>query len=284
MARAPSRMPGELVVTGDDFGKSSEVNAAVEAAHREGILTTASLMVAEPAFDDAVARARACPELATGLHLVLCDGRAASAPSAGPRLAAADGVFERSPARAGIRYWRERRALRGPLERELRAQLERYLASGLPLDHLDGHHHLHLHPVVFDVLAPLLGEYRVPFVRLVHEDALGRGALPRPHDPVPAIFAALARRARRLADAQGAVGTDRVYGLRATGRMDERELLRLVRGLRAATAEIYFHPSRASEPGRREEEALRSNAVRQAVKDAGYALASTRTLARRRAA
>jgi chitin disaccharide deacetylase len=273
-------MPGELVVTGDDFGKSREVNEAVEAAHRDGILTTASLMVAEPEFEDAVARARACPGLATGLHLVLCDGRAASAPSA----LAQGGVFERSPARAGIRYWRERRALRGPLERELRAQLERYLASGLPLDHVDGHHHLHLHPVVFDVLAPLLGEYRVPVVRLVREDALGRGALPRPHDPVPAIFAALSRRARRLAAGQGARATDRVYGLRATGRMDERELLRLVRGLRAPTVEIYFHPTRASEPGRREEEALRSAAVRQALKDAGYALASTRSLARSRAA
>jgi hopanoid biosynthesis associated protein HpnK len=276
-------MRGELVVTGDDFGASRAVNEAVEAAHREGILTTASLMVAEPEFDDAVERARALPELATGLHLVLCDGRAAS-PSSSAALARPDGVFERSPARAGIRYWRERRALRGPLERELRAQLERYLASGLPLDHVDGHHHLHLHPVVFDVLAPLLGEYRVPVVRLVREDALGRGALPRPHDPVPAIFAALSRRARRLAAGQGARATDRVYGLRATGRMDERELLRLVRGLRAPTVEIYFHPTRASEPGRREEEALRSAAVRQALKDAGYALASTRSLARSRAA
>jgi hypothetical protein len=118
----------------------------------------------------------------------------------------------------------------------------------------------------------------------VHEDALGRIGLPRPHDPVPAIFAALARRARRLAAAQGARGVDRVYGLRASGRMDEREVLRLVRGLRAATVELYFHPSRASEPGRREEEALRSAAVRQALKDAGYSIASTRTLARSAAA
>jgi hopanoid biosynthesis associated protein HpnK len=277
-------MPGEIVVTGDDFGKSREVNEAVEAAHREGILTTASLMVAEPAFEDAVARARACPGLATGLHLVLCDGRAASAASAPAGLASADGAFERSPARAGIRYWLERRALREPIERELRAQIERYLASGLPLDHVDGHHHLHLHPVVFDVLAPLLGEYRVPFVRLVREDALGRGALPRPHDPVPAIFAVLSRRARRIAAGQGARAADRVYGLRASGRMDERELLRLVRGLRAPSVEIYFHPTRATEPGRREEEALRSAAVRQALKDAGYALASTRSLGRSRAA
>jgi chitin disaccharide deacetylase len=277
-------MPGEIVVTGDDFGASRAVNEAVEAAHRDGILTTASIMVAEPAFEDAVARARALPDLATGLHLVLCDGRAASAPGSIPGLVGGDGVFDASPARAGVRYFRERRTLRAQLERELRAQLERYLASGLPLDHVDGHHHLHLHPVVFDVLAPLLGEYRVPFVRLLHEDGLGRAGWPRPHDPVPAIFAALARRARRRAAPQGARGTERVYGLRASGRLDERELLRIVRGLRAPSVEIYCHPNGATESGRREEAALRSRAVRQALKDAGYRLASTRSLGRRRAA
>jgi hopanoid biosynthesis associated protein HpnK len=276
-------MQGEIVFTGDDFGASRAVNEAIAGAHRDGLLTAASVMVAGEAFDDAVERARALPDLATGLHVVLCDGRAASRPDAVPGLAGPDGSFEKSPARAGVRYWLGRRTLRSQLERELRAQLERYLASGLPLDHVDGHHHLHLHPVVFDVLAPLLGEYRVPVVRFVHEDAVGRSGLPRPHDPVPAIFAALSRRGRRLAAPHGVRGPERVYGLRATGRMDERELLRLVRGIRAPSVEIYFHPSRATDPGRREEEALRSAAVRQALKDAGYRLASTRTLARGRA-
>jgi hopanoid biosynthesis associated protein HpnK len=270
-------MPGDLIVTGDDFGASAEVNDAIEACHREGLLTSASLMAGEPAFDDAVERARRLPGLATGLHLVLCDGRPVSAPASIPGLVAASGRFESSPARAGLRYWSARRALRPQLAREIRAQLERFLSSGLPLDHLDGHHHLHLHPVVFDVLAPLLAEYRVPWLRFVHEDGLGRIGAPR-LDPVPAIFIALSRRARRLAGAAGARGPERVYGLRASGRLDERELLRLVRGLRAARVEIYAHPSRASQAGRAEEAALCSAAVSQALKDAGYRLASSREL------
>lgn len=273
-------MPGELIVTGDDFGASAEVNDAIEACHRDGLLTSASLMPGAPAFADAAERARRLPGLATGLHLVLCDGRAASAPAAVPGLVDAAGRFEASPARAGLRYWFARRALRPQLEREIRAQLERFLASGLALDHVDGHHHLHLHPVVFDVLAPLLAEYRVPWVRFVHEDRLGRSAA-RALDPVPAIFVALSRRARRLAAAAGARGPERVYGLRASGRLDERELLRLVRGLRAARVEIYAHPSRAHEAGRAEEAALCSAAVRQALKDADYRLASSRELAQR---
>jgi hopanoid biosynthesis associated protein HpnK len=275
-------MPGELLVTGDDFGASREANAAIEACHREGVLTGTSLIATAPAFEDAVARVRSLPELATGLHLVLCDGRAASPPAAIAGLVDADGRFEPSPARAGLRYWWARRALRGALEREMRAQIERFLAAGLPLDHVDGHHHLHLHPVVFDVLAPLLEEYRVRWVRLVHEDRVARSGLPLPQrDAVPAVFAALARRARRLAAARGARGPDRVYGLRASGRLDERELVRLVRALRAPRVEIYLHPSRAGAAGAAEEAALRSPALAQAVKDAGYRLTSSRALARR---
>jgi hopanoid biosynthesis associated protein HpnK len=272
-------MSGELILTGDDFGTSREVNEAVEACHRDGLLTSASLIAAGPAFDDAAQRARRLPELATGLHLVLCDGPAASPPGTVPGLAGADGRFDASPARAGLRYWWRRRELRPQLEREIRAQLERFVAAGLSLDHLDGHHHLHLHPVVFDVLVPLLSEYRVPWVRLLHEDALARRGGRPELDPVPSIFVALSRRAGRKAAAVGARGPERVYGLRATGRMDEAELARLIRGLRAATVEIYLHPSRDA-AGRAEEAALGSAAVRQALKESGYRLVSTRQAAR----
>jgi hopanoid biosynthesis associated protein HpnK len=272
-------MPGELILTGDDFGASPEVNEAIEACHRDGLLTSASFIAAGPAFDDAARRARGLPELATGLHLVLCDGSAASPPGSVPGLVGADGRFEASPARAGVRYWWRRRELRPQLEREIRAQLERFVAAGLSLDHLDGHHHLHLHPVVFDVLVPLLSEYRVPWVRLLHEDALARRTRGPELDPVPAIFAALSRRAASRAAAAGARGPARVYGLRGTGRMDEAELARLIRGLRAPTVEIYLHPSR-DQKGRAEEAALCSAAARQALKESGYRLVSTRRAAR----
>jgi hopanoid biosynthesis associated protein HpnK len=266
-------MPGELAVTGDDFGASREVNDAIEAAHREGVLTGASAIATGPAFEDAVARAKALPALATGLHVVLCDGRAASRPEDVPDLVDADGRFPASPARAGLRYWHRRRALRGQLARELRAQLERALDAGLALDYADGHHHLHMHPVVFDVLLPLLEEHKVPRVRLVHEDGLGRTGPLRPaNDLVPAVFAALARRHRPRAAARGVASDARVYGLRATGKLDEAELLRLVRGLEAPSVEIYLHPSRASEAGRAQEAAARSPAVKRAVAERGYAL------------
>ena len=74
-----------IIVNADDFGLALPVNAAVERAHREGIVTTASLMVAEPAADDAIERARALGTLRVGLHVVLVHGR----PAARPRVVAA---------------------------------------------------------------------------------------------------------------------------------------------------------------------------------------------------
>ena len=64
-----------LIVTADDFGAAREVNEAVESAHRGGVLTAASMMVAAPAAADAVARARRMPALRVGLHVVLVEGR-----------------------------------------------------------------------------------------------------------------------------------------------------------------------------------------------------------------
>ena len=69
-----------LVITSDDFGAAPEVNEAVEQAHRDGVLTAASLMVAAPGAADAVERAKRLPSLGVGLHVVLVEGKPALPP------------------------------------------------------------------------------------------------------------------------------------------------------------------------------------------------------------
>ena len=125
-----------LLVTGDDFGLSAGVNAAIAAAHREGILTSASLMVTGDAVPEAASLARDLPGLSTGLHLVLSghEARAASPPQEIPDLVDAAGRFPASPAWAGVSdvlFWGRRRA---QIEREIRAQIERYLERERPYD------------------------------------------------------------------------------------------------------------------------------------------------------
>jgi hopanoid biosynthesis associated protein HpnK len=271
-------MTGSLIVTGDDFGARAGVNAAIARAYDEGILTGASLIVTGEFSSQAVELARQRPHLATGLHLVLCDARSASPPTAIPDLVTPDGRFPASPGRTGIAHWIWRRRRSGQLEREIRAQLERYLETGLPLDHVDGHHHLHMHPVVFDILLRCSEDYKIPWVRLVRED---RGARRR-GDPllgeiVAATLGLLAVRHRRALGRLGSVpAPDRVYGLRATDRLDLQEWLRLLPRIRASRVEVYTHPDAETQDGRLQLEALCSPELRSAVEAAGYRLVSSR--------
>jgi chitin disaccharide deacetylase len=270
-----------LCITGDDFGRDAGTNAGIARAHRDGILQNASLMATGSALDEAVALARSIPSLCVGLHLVLCDGRAASERSRVPDLVDADGRFPPTPLAAGLRDWIERRKLRVQLEREIRAQIEAFLATGLALDYADGHHHLHMHPVIFERLLACAVEYKIPWIRVVHEDqrALKARLLPR-IEPVPWIFAQLARGHRRALGRAGIGAPERVYGLRSTGRMSAETLLEMLPRLVASPVEIYAHPSDASEHGRREAGALCDARLRPAIERSGYALASAREAAR----
>jgi len=273
---------GLLLVTGDDLGASHAVNASIVRCHRDGILTSASLMVAEPAAAEAVTLVRELPRLGTGLHLVLCDGAAASPPRAIPDLADSQGRFPSSPLRAGLRDWVRRRRLRSQLEYEVRTQFERYAKTGLPFDHVDGHHHLHMHPVVFEIVQRCMEEHRVACVRLMREARAARAPESRPTEElVPMIFAALARHHRhRLQRSKRIRTADEVWGLRATGRLDTVLLCSMVRRMRAHTLELFAHPREDTERGRLEEEALCAPQMPQIIRDAGYELVSTRTFGR----
>jgi len=70
-----------LIVTADDFGISRGVNRGIVEAHREGILTSTSLMVNRPAAIEAAALGRACPALSVGLHLELDPSGAPDVPT-----------------------------------------------------------------------------------------------------------------------------------------------------------------------------------------------------------
>ena len=140
-----------LIVNADDLGRSHSINQAVIRAHHEGILTTASLMVNEPGFDEAVELARENPKLGIGLHLSLVCGLSALPPGKIPGLVNAHGEFSNEPVAVGFRYFFNR-GLREQLRAEIHAQFAKFRATGLPLDHVDGHLHLHLHPVIFRIL------------------------------------------------------------------------------------------------------------------------------------
>lgn len=224
-----------LIVTADDFGLTLAVNEAVEEGHRRGILTAASLMVTGGAAADAVARAKRMPKLGVGLHLVLVDGTPVLPPERIRALVGSNGGFSSSVLAQGLCIF-GRPAARRQLAAEIRAQLEAFRATGLALDHVNAHHHFHLHPTVRRELLRLAGEFGIRAARLPREPRLAGTSL-------GGSFAEAwqARGLRRGLDAAGIRCNDWIFGLAETGAMTGARVLRYLEALPEGVSEIYFH-------------------------------------------
>jgi chitin disaccharide deacetylase len=237
-----------LIVTADDFGLHEAVNEAVERAARAGTLTAASLMVSAPAAADAVRRARGLPRLRVGLHLTLADGRAQLPPAEIPHLVDPGGNFERgaSGARLAREGWRwfASPAVRRELRAEIRAQFAAFARTGLLLDHVNAHKHLHLHPTVLSLILEIGREFGLRAVRVPAEPpwlARRRGGAVAPLLAAAGLAPWLALMKRRL-DRAGLARNDHVFGIGASGRMDETTLLAILARLPEGVSEIYLHP------------------------------------------
>src|SRR6185369_17621334 len=150
----------KLIINADDFGISNPVNRAVVKGWSDGIVTSASLMVTGEALTEAVELAKQNPALQVGLHLTLVQGRSALEYGGFPSLTDHLGNFPEDPVFAGMRMF-FLKPLRKKLEREIEAQIVRFLETGLPLSHIDGHLNIHMHPTVFDILCRLMQTYGI---------------------------------------------------------------------------------------------------------------------------
>ncbi|HWN97053.1 MAG TPA: hopanoid biosynthesis-associated protein HpnK [Methylomirabilota bacterium] len=266
MARPDARR--RLIVNADDFGRSRSINQAVIRAHREGILTSASLMVNEPGCEEAIALARENPRLGIGLHLTLLCGRSALPREKIPGLVNERGEFANSPVGAGMKYF-FRCELRGQLEMEIAAQFERFHATGLKLDHVNGHLHMHMHPVVFPVLSGRAQEWQATHLRLTRDRfwlnaKIARGAWSyRISHAV--IYCSLCTYLRAGAGLRGFTHTAHVFGLLQNARVNENYITSLLPRLPAGDSELYSHPS--LDEFRHEFDALVSPAVKQLVRN-----------------
>ena len=271
-----------LIVTGDDFGLAVPVNEAIEEAHQRGILTTASLMVGADSAADAVERARRLPLLKVGLHLVLVEGHPVLPPHEIPDLVDGRGECSTNLFRAGLNFF-FRPGVRRQLEAEIRAQFQAFQDTGLPLDHVNAHNHMHLHPTVLGLVLKVGREFGLRAVRVPYEPLLpswrasGGALLPRAAAwLLTAPWSRLLRARLRRADMRA---NDFVFGLHDSGKMDADRVLRFLRHLPQGVTEMYFHPAtrRCPETGRtmsdyhhqREFEALTSPAVREALLASG---------------
>jgi hopanoid biosynthesis associated protein HpnK len=285
----------QLILNADDFGMTRGVNDGVIRAHREGILTSATLMANGQAFDDAVERARANKELGVGCHLVLVGGKCVAPKDSVASLVDAGGNLPDSlplfvaKISSGIIRTEE-------IERELRAQIQRIRAAGIEPTHLDTHKHTHAHPRVMEALGKVAKECGITRVRKPIENlrdswdtsrAGGQGVSMQ-------ILAAGAVRAiapqfTAISRKYGLLSPDHFLGLAMTGQLGPSVLRGVIVTIADGTTEIMLHPgicdadlarsgSRLQNQREDELQGLLDSAVRSAVTERGIRLISYREL------
>lgn len=232
-----------LIFNADDLGLSAEVNEGIERAHREGVLTAASLMTGEAGFEEGVRLARANPGLAVGLHLTLTDGVPTLPAARIPSLTQQNGRFRDDMAGMGLTLAVSREA-RAELAAEVAAQMARFTATGLACDHVNAHKHYHLHPSIAAALIRAAIEAGVRCLRLPWEPG-GLVCAVEPGAPGTGEWAIRpwCRVLRRRAARQGLVAPDRVVGLAWSGHFTAERLLGVLPRLPEGVTELYFHPA-----------------------------------------
>ncbi|MGI0481540.1 hopanoid biosynthesis-associated protein HpnK [Geminocystis sp. CENA526] len=245
-----TKTPRYAVINADDFGYSDSVNEAIITAYHQGILTNTSLMVTADKADSAVKLAKENLGLGVGLHLVLCCGKSALSPSQIPHLVDKQGNFNHSASIAGLKYQFIPSA-KQELKQEIKAQLDLFQATGLPLSHVDGHLHLHTHPLVLNILAELAPEYGIKFVRLPYEELNLTLKLDSSNLLLKTVYSIVFRQLRKygekLFNKSGVKYLEKIYGLLQTGKMSESYLLGLIPQIEGNIIEIYSHPQSVTE-------------------------------------
>lgn len=267
-----------LIINADDFGLTAGVSRGILTGHRQGLITSTSMLAVATGFDAAVALATSgqADDLGIGAHLALVgeDPPLLSAREV-PTLVGKRGGFAPSwkPFLARVAA---RRVDPADVRRELTAQIERLGAIGRPLTHIDTHQHLHMWPLVRDVVLELaqvhgIGAIRVPWSRK--------------SGPTGVTVRRLARQLTEQVATRGLTAPEDFVGLDEAGALTEANFLDAIATLAAGKSEIAelgCHPGEGADTERRryrwnyqwEDElaAVQATAVRAAVGAAGFNL------------
>jgi len=238
--RAGQVGPASLIVNADDLGLCEAVNRGIAHAHDRGIVTSASLLAAGDALEHAVDLARARPGLDLGIHLSLTQTRPVSPAERIPSLIGEDGRLHRDWRGFLSRYLRKRLP-QTEVEAELRAQIEKALATGLSFSHLDSHQHLHMLPGVLPIVVRLAADYGIGAVRFPNE----RRDIARPEGRRAAELLALRAAcalSRPLLARNGLLIPDEFRGFAEAGRWRSDSLADTIFNLESGLTEIGCHP------------------------------------------
>ena len=240
-------MSKRLIVNADDYRKTEGVARGIIQAHREGIVTSTTVMMNLPQVEEALRLADDCPDLGMGVHLVFTAWRPLLTPAEVPSLVDEDGHFHSREAILS----RPERIDTDELKAELRTQIERFRASGRQPDHLDCHHFIHLYPPFFAIYVELAEEYglpiRLPFPPEEEWDEAA-ASMSIAHGLPPDFLREIARHDIALVQTKGIPHPDRfVQSFHGKEALTLENLLGILEGLPEGISEMMTHPGLSDE-------------------------------------
>lgn len=267
-----------LIINADDFGLTQGINAAVIRAHKQGALTSATLMAGGLAWREAVELSKQTPSLGVGVHLTLTALGPVTPPQQVPSLVDKRGRFRRQ-------FWRVLVWSRNQVKSEWRGQIERLLKAGLTPTHLDSHHHIHLWPPLTNVICELAEEFGLAGVRVIG---------PASFKLLPASFVQrrLAALSWRRSESYSVFKPNTVTALEIVGGT-EQDFTSYCRQLGPGTHELFTHPgspndeelaaiSSLTAKRKTETDLLCSDWLQDSLKAAGIVLANYKTFGKER--
>jgi|GEM_PF-102657 len=268
-----------LIINADDFGLTRGVTDAILEAHREGVLTSTTLMVGMPSAAYAMEQARQVPSLGVGLHLTLTAGRPVLPPQQVPSLVGPDGRFVKNFNRLVLK------ARRSEVRAEWEAQIQAIMALGRKPTHLDSHHNVHAYPPFTRLALELAHKYGIGAIRVTRPGDTPWAGRYRGVGPLEWAYNRFLARHSALVDASGLRAPARLVGyLPDEQALDEERALALLARLPDGVTELVAHPGRVDDDlravtsllHRREVElaTILSPQVRQQLKERGAKLVS----------
>ena len=234
----------QLIVNADDFGLHTQINKGIIKGFQEGFITSTSLMCSAPAFAEAAELALANPALGVGIHLTLVGGVApAAAPEKVRSLLDEQGLFLPDYVAFASRFYRGGVKM-SELETELCAQIERGLATGIKITHIDSHQHTHVLPIISDLVVKLCCKYNIKKIRNPHEayffDGGFSAGMGRKIGRAGLSFCA--SMAMRKAKAAGLSCPEHFFGMLAGGNLNATLIGNIIQSLPEGVSEIMTHP------------------------------------------
>lgn len=232
-----------LIVNADDFGLHASINDGIITGHRQGIITSTSIMPSGMAFEHALMGLMKAPELGVGVHLTVVGAGPVSEPSEVPSLVDEEGMF--CPGHPQfIRRYLAKTVNIEEVAREWRAQIRKVQDQGISITHLDSHQHMHILPGLDKVSAALAREFNIPAMRVPDEPYgfMGSGPWSAARCLSRCGLTFLARRARVIFLKAGLKTPDYFFGMLNGGHMEPAVLLAILARLQTGVTEIMVHP------------------------------------------